>query len=846
MFRNSSKRSKLLALALACCATISSGCATWQGPRIDPTGERLLLWPGESPTIPPPPTILGPAPVAGAPIVVPPPVAPRFVQPLQSVYPSAPFGNVLAPPVYSDPAMTPIPVAPPVASTPAPVIPAAPVSGVAPALPLPPPGIAPTPVIPAAVLVPYGAEHLQIMPMTLIAPVGSEMLLKASILSGDGRLRANQRIDWSIAANSVGQFTEMGFRDRGQLLGLLEVPHKIDDWSAISSTAVVPITLNTATPDPNDDIPILRGEAWVTLSSPSEGTTVVTANAPWLSQYNQATATIQWIDAQWVFTQTAAAEAGRPHALTTNVMRRTDGAPLAGWIVRYDVAGGAALGYEGGNSVESTTDAAGRASVEVSPKNAAGGVTNVGITIIRPATAGPIPMQRLELGRAATTITWGAAVAPAVGVPALPTGPVAPGTPLALPAPPSTFGPPPALPPAVSQPAPAPNVASPAPAPPPNPYTPPAAATGKPRLEVTLGAAEPKQVAVGQNVTFLLTVTNRGDGVARHIKIGDTFDRGLRHPAAAAGVYHVEYLGMRDLQPNETDSTPLTFRVVDAGMQCHDVTVTADGADPVTQHGCVTAQQASLTVNANGPVRQIIGETAKVNAVIKNTGEVAATNIEIVARCNESLQPVGAGEGHELLADGGILLRIDRLEPGERRTFGIAALCRAASNKACVRFLLSADGGLTVADETCFEILPLLTGATPGGGAAVAPAIDLRLSVSTNSNPGRVGQKQVINVTVANAGQQVERQVATRILLPQELTVDPTSIQPQSEATVLGQEIRFAPISELQPGQQKQYVVPVTPNRTGKVQASAQVAASSLTTPKTVDSDPIDILGASP
>ena len=94
-------------------------------------------------------------------------------------------------------------------------------------------------------------------------------------------------------------------------------------------------------------------------------------------------------------------------------MRRTDGVPLAGWTVRYDVSSGA-LGYEGGNTVETTTDAAGRASVEVSPKDAGGGVTNVGITVIRPVTAGPAVMPRLELGRGAASITWapGAAAVP--------------------------------------------------------------------------------------------------------------------------------------------------------------------------------------------------------------------------------------------------------------------------------------------------------------------------------------------------------------------------------------------------------------------------------------------------
>ena len=458
------------------------------------------------------------------PVVAPPPPPPPVpVQALPSVTPSTPFGNMVAPPVYSDPTPAPIPAAPLVASVPPPAVqPAAVPLGPVQPVPLPPPpGYAP--VMPVAAIVPAGCEHLQIMPASLIAPVGSEMLLKANIPGRDGLLQSNLHVDWSIACNSVGQFTEMGFRDRGQLLGILEAPHKIDDWSATSSTAVVPITLNTGTPDPCDDIPIQRGEAWVTLSSATEGTTVVTAVAPWLDQYNQASATIHWIDAQWVFAQTAAVEAGRPHTLTTTVMRRTDGAPLPGWIVRYNVASGAALGYEGGNTIESTTDAAGRASVEVSPTNTSGGITNVGITIIRPATGGAIPMPRLELGRAATAITWGSAPSvPVTGAPALPPAPALPGTPIPPP-PPSTFTPPP-----TAQPTPAPT-APPAAAPAPDPYAP----TGKPRLEVTLSGPTPAQVAVGENVSFNLTVTNRGDGVAQHIKVSDRFDRGLRHPSAS-------------------------------------------------------------------------------------------------------------------------------------------------------------------------------------------------------------------------------------------------------------------------------------------------------------------------
>lgn len=854
MPRKLTRRAHLAALAIAWCLASVVGCATWQGPRIDPTGERLFVWPNEPPAVAPGAPLFTTNPFSPAPVLAPPPgatvIAPAppapIVQPLPSVVPSVPFGNLLAPPIYSDPPAAPVVPAPFIgAPPPVPLVPTAPVpAGQIPAGPtsvLPPPPVAmPGLVAPLAVVVPAGREHLRVMPNGLVAPVGSEMLLKAGVVSPEGNLVANQRVDWSVARNGVGQFSELGFRDLGQFWGFFEAPQKIDDWSATTTTAVVPITLNSSTPNPYDDVPIFRGESWVTVTSATEGMSVVTAYAPAVDTFNQAGSTIYWIDAQWVFPQSVVVPTGRPHTLTTTLMRRTDGAPLAGWIVRYDVSGGAALGYEGGNSVEATTDAAGRASVEVSPKDAGGGVINVGVTIIRPETAVPAAMPRLELGRGAATITWSAVAAPAPVLPA-PPGPGVMSPPLPLP--PNTSAPPPSLPPTTTQPAPPPAPAANTPAP--DPYVPPAAAaTGKPRLEVTLRAAGPEQVAVGEYVSFDLTVLNRGDGIARHIQIDDQFDRGLSHLKDTKNEHRINYSGMRDLPPNESDTLRLTFQVIDGGSQCHVATVTADGADAVTRRACVAASQAALEIKVSGPIRQVVGETAKFNAVIKNTGEIAATKLEIVARCDAAMTPSSAEDGHVSLPDGGILLRVDRLEPGERRTFGMQAQCTAPSSHACARFVLTANGGITAADEACVEILPPMSGSVPGA-ATVPVANDLRLTITVNKAQTRVGEKQVIYVSVENAGQQTERQVSMRVLLPQQLTPDATQIQPQSDATVLGQEIRFATVAELPPGQPRQYVIPVTPNRTGRVQIRAQVAASSLATPKTVDSAAIDIVSAS-
>jgi len=836
------RRTLRLALLLSWCGLVA-GCASWQGPRIDPTGEQLFIWQNATPQpigSAPPPGVTVVAP-PGAPILPPPAVV------------APPFGNVQAPPVYSDPPGVPIApaptVGPPIITTPAPpgaaVIPAIP-SAPTPVVPVPMTPhqafAAPSTITPLGAVVPAGQDRLLVTPERIFAPVCSEVVIKARICGADGYLITNQPINWFLDRCGAGQFGNQNLADAAQFMSWFDAPRQADNWSATGATVNVPVSLNRGTPDPRDDIQVSRGEAWVTVTSATEGTSLVTACAPTARGLNQATATIQWIDADWVFPPSAVVEPGGPHVLTTTVARRTNGAPLAGWLVRYDAAGGASLGYGGTNFVEVPTDADGRASVEVSPTNTGGGTTNVCVTIIGSPSAGADAGARLELGRANANICWSstasAVPAPTAGAPPTPgveTPEVTPPPPLA---PLSGDAPAPSLPPSTPATDPGfsrPPASEPAPA--------PATSTGTPRLEVSLRRAGLEQVAVGQYTSFDLTISNRGDAPARGILVLDRFDRGLRHPEDKRNEYAIKYSGVRDLPPNESQTIRLTFQVVDAGTHCHEVTVAADGAASVSQRDCVTARQAVLEVSVTGPRRQILGDTAAFSAVVKNVGDVAATNIEVVARCDAALKPTQTEPGYEYLADGGILLRIDRLEPGERRAFRLEAECLTPSNRACTRFNVSADGGVSAGDEACFEVLPLLPGGAPGtAGPGGAAASNLRLTITENKNPARVREKQVVYVNLENTGQQAEQKISVRVLLPQELTPDAAQVQPQSETTILGQEVRFATIAELRPGEKRQYIIPVTPTRAGQVQIRAQIAASSLVTPATVDSNVIEIL----
>ena len=433
--------------------------------------------------------------------------------------------------------------------------------------------------VPPPGAIPVGQDHLRVTPDRLLAPVGSEVVLKAGICSADGYLQRDRRVEWLLDSCSCGKLVDVAERNQVDIFRWVwDTPRKHDNNFVVGATSGQATVLNRGTPDPCDDVPVADGEAWVSVTSASEGVSRITAYAPSVGnwQFRQASATIFWVDAQWVFPPSAVVEPGRPHVLTTTVVRRTDNSPLAGWIVRYEVAGGASLGYGGGNFVEVPTDANGRASMEVSPNSSGGGSTTVNITINRPPQAAPESVPRLEIGRGAAVITWGA------GATAVPSATTAPG--LGLPAPPSTI-PAPSLPttsgvpaypftpsnttpiPASTPPSlePTPSTTSPGPTPPADTYVPPPSeASGRPQLEVTLTRQGNEPLAVGDYVNFDVQISNSGNGTAREILIGDRFDQGLSHLMAKPGEYSIKSKNyLRDLPPGQ--STSMAPNVSDRG-----------------------------------------------------------------------------------------------------------------------------------------------------------------------------------------------------------------------------------------------------------------------------------------
>ncbi len=760
MFARPSQRVSLLT-ALSLCTLVVAGCAGL--PRIDPSGERIFIWPrNQVPAV-------GPATT-----------------------------NALAPPVFTDP----------VFPLPNPIAAGQPIVGMLPAVP---------------------QDRLTLTPDRVLAPVGSEVILKAGFCTRDNYLLTDSKIEWLLARDTVGEFVSLGGRGwkRNPLLPWNK-PKKIDNQYATGYTARVPLRITRGTADPSDDVQVEPGEAWASVTSPVEGTTRITAVAPEIETWanRRATATIYWVDVQWTFPP-ATVTAGGSQVLTTTVRRHTDGTPIEGWLVRYEVTDGtgALRGSDTGQVVEVPTDAQGRASIDVTPTGSVGATTQITTQIVRPERFQGSNAPRLVIANGASTISWTNG-----GTDYLP--------------PPDDLGSPLPTTPIPGQGSPAPIVPTPA-------------TRRGPKLELEVYTND-SQTHVGQPARFEVVIRNTGDATATGVRLNDSFDEGLFHQNDLQRILNIEK-PINDITAGDSYSEFLTFEVRQAGRLCQNFTVTYTGGS-AQKKACIEASQPQqqqqpqgrLQVNKQGPRQRNVGETAQFTLSIKNVGEAPLTNIEIVDTYDRELLPKPFPGSQ--IRDGSLFWTIPRLAVNETKTFNVECQCVAPKLEVCSTVSVSADTGtiaITQADKACTEIRPRLPDVIPpatqapggdvlpdvapsAGGAAASPIETggLRMELIAFSNPVRAGARTTFQIVISNRGATFEQQVQLRVLFPPELTPDVTAIR--NDANVQARfnnsngELLFEPIKEMRPTERLEFVIPTNANQQGAPNVTAELISKDM------------------
>ncbi|MEX2139582.1 MAG: hypothetical protein WD894_09995 [Pirellulales bacterium] len=656
----------------------------------------------------------------------------------------------------------------------------------------------PTPVVGApGVGVPaVAAPGLTLTPMRIVAPVGSEVLMVAGVHGLGQPNLAGQRVEWMLSPGSVGHFLAVGESEQPRFLRFSTPPQKVSNDYAVSETQSTARIITRGTVDPGDDVSVLPGQAWVTVASPVEGSSYVTAFAPDVQGVlsNRQSGVIHWVDVRWTAPSSATVPVGGKHSLVTTVTRASSGAPVAGYKVWYELAGGVEAGFgpAAAGGVELTTNEQGVASAELAARDATAGGTQVSVQLIRPAGAVVGANEPLVLGNATITVTWAAAAAVQ---PALPPGAAAPGA-----ISPST----------------------------PSQATGPADGSSVPAgTGLELRVVSPVQpVAVGGQATFEIHITNRTSSTLRNVVVLDRFEEGLQHSAAAKSIQRKE----GDLAPNDTRSFGLTFTVRAPGKQCHTVEVSADGTLLATAEGCVTAtgaaeapeDQASIDVRKSGPLQMKVGETALFKLEITNTGKRPIDRLQVADSWRGGLAVVAATSGNQRTGENEITWQYDKpLAPGGRALFEVQYKATSPMTNNCTTATVSGDG-LSATDEHCVEII--------GEPNANATAKDtLTVLVSDSTDPAPVGTPYNYRIVVKNEGAALQRNIVLVVEAPESLEVE-TMVGPVKQL-MTGRVIRFEPVLSLKPQESLSYELRVKGTRAGRAVIRASATSQSVTSP---------------
>jgi uncharacterized repeat protein (TIGR01451 family) len=721
---------------------------------------------------------------------------------------------------------------------------------------------------------------LVISPVRIIAPVGGEVVLLAGLRNPAGQFSPAESIEWILSQESVGHFVEVGQESDFLLCHWRHhAPRKLSNNYAVGKTARADQVITRGNANPADDVWVMRGQSWLSLSSPSEGVSRVTAVAPEAAGWDrrQQTAEVYWIDAQWSLPAPAQVRAGQPHALTTVVTRPGTSEPVAGWIVRYEVAGGspASFSQQGDQAIDVVTDATGAATAQIFPQAAGAGATQVRIQIIRPGMT-PHEPSRLAIGEGATTVSWSApSLAATISGP--PTAGV--GTTLTYRIDVSNPGNMAATDVMVAYNAP-PGIAI--------LNSDPSGSIFGQRVEwrlgelpvgsnhtlvvncradepgsfnncvtvqstaddltadhcvltqvvqpaISLNMTGPQAAEVGQQVQFVVTVRNEGGVALNDVIVTDRFDEGLEHAVSASPIE--KPLG--SMAPGEQKQFSITFRVAKPGRWCHSMTATTATGQTATAQACVVAREApapqrtpGITLRAFGPNEMQEGHTNEYTVEVENTGQTPLTAIRLAVSASASLQATSAtGSDNRQQIGSQLVWTIERMEVGAVRRFQIICQATQPDAQAFLRAEATAREQVRHTAEAGTRIVAPVSPKSAPTQKTPPPTDEgkLQVTLADQDDPARAGQVIRYRLTLANTRGAPDQNVAISVTLPEYSTLvrvnGPTRILRSSPD---GRGHDLAPILEVRAGETRDlvYVFEVRAQQPGRAVFRATITSA--------------------
>ncbi len=693
------------------------------------------------------------------------------------------------------------------------------------------------------------------------APLGSQLVLVATVYDKDGQPRRDRRVEWMIEGpGNIVEADESGlYKGRG---------YKVDNKYAVTYTSYIPKKITRGNDDDKDDVAVEPGQTFIVVSSAVPGETVVTAYAPEVYNWDngRVVTKIMWGDARFSFPAPTTVRVGGETTLSTTVNPNASDAQ-AGFRVRYRVldgptavlvpkSGSTSLAGSGGKEAEAATDENGAAVVRLVQRDPQPGRTRVAIEVLKPAENGTGPGT--VVGRREAVVDWATAeLKLKVNTPQVASGigtfPVtvsldnvtgveskdarvrvtlSDGATMVRSEPPPNrqdtnggliFD----LPPVGAKgkqsvtlqvkPARLGNVTVTA-----------EAVTGD-GLQASTSAATrvengklqmlleaPPLALAGERIPARISVTNGGASPAENVTVWARFDEGL----IGSGRSPVEIPG-GSIAPGQTKTFDLPLTAKATGRYGIRATATGDGnvsssAEPVS----VEVRRAELAVALTGPKLAYLDQEVGWSLSVANRGDANVTNVVIRATLPPELKITAADGG--TIGPGSVEWKLPALNPGEQKSFKLTGDA----------IKLTAGAGVTVAVLGDAVSNGTTVGTPVEGKAEAAVAVigtpALSLELATPPGTVEVGKRVRYQIRVKNQGTVSAQKIEVTGFAPPELKPVRGSGGAAAARLDGAGSVTFPTVEELQPGQTLTLTVEVDAITPGDARFRVEVAAAHL------------------
>lgn len=304
---------------------------------------------------------------------------------------------------------------------------------------------------------------------------------------------------------------------------------------------------------------------------------------------------------------------------------------------------------------------------------------------------------------------------------------------------------------------------------------------GKPALAIE--KTGPAMAKLGQEVTYTIVVSNKGNTVANQVVVTDPVPEGLTHESGAGPLK----FDVGDLAPNQSKSIPVTFKTTRRGEVLNIATADSSNAGKVSAQAPTRVVEQLLQVAKTGIKEQFLGRNAGYEITVSNPGDTDLKNVVITDTAPAETKIVNAPGA---AVDGNkAVWKLDTLAAGGKQTFSLT-----------LTTMKPGTHENTVAVATAEGLSGNSAAATLWRGVA-----GLLLQMVDTIDPVEVGSETEYVVTITNQGTAEDTAIRPVMKFPAEL--QPISASGDTTGTIEGQTVTFAPFPRLAPKQEVKWTI---------------------------------------